>query len=75
MTVHVKMLGDFGNNTDRNYCLRSEDIITIKTIINELKLDLTEDSLILVNGSGCDCRDKALKDGDTVAFLPFIDGG
>ena len=75
MTVHVKLLGDFGENLDRSHCLSIQGSVTINTIIRELGVENAGSAIVLVNGSGCNNRDAALNDGDTVTFLPFIDGG
>jgi len=76
MTVHVKLLGEFGDNLQRDHSLTSEELMTVDQILDILRIERTEVSMIVVGGKMYkNGQDVPLADGDAVSLLPCLEEG
>lgn len=74
IAIEVRLFATFRENRDKKYFFELNEETNILDILNILKIDREDASLILLNGIDGGI-DRKLKDGDTLSLFPPVGGG
>jgi molybdopterin converting factor small subunit len=74
MNVTIQLVGPFRSGRFKDAVREYPSATCVREVVDELEIPLSLLGIVLINGIHAGVED-LINDGDTVCFLPFIDGG